>query len=101
MIRSVDLTPAETLLLKIEQEGHERVIRESSARLEKAVKAIYSAHGWEWGKIKGQMQKDPLDTNIIRFVYEDGLAAPEPPKDGPQLKIVDVEEPVAPVAATA
>lgn len=92
MIQSVQLTPAEALLLKIEQERHEQVVHDSSQRLERALKAIYFAHGWEWGKLKGQMQKDPLDTNVIRFVFDDGAQAPVPP-DAPALKIVDVAMP--------
>lgn len=87
MIQSVELSAAEALLLKIEQERHEQAVRSSTEKLEHALKAIYRAHGWEWGKTKGQMQKDPLDTNIIRFVFDDGITA-----DGekPNLQIVDV-----------
>lgn len=93
MIQSVQLSVAEALLVRIEQERHERVVKESNQKLEAAVRAIYLAHGWEWGKVKGQMQRDPLDTNVIRFVFDDGVspdAAPQDPSK-PQLKIVDVE----------
>lgn len=91
MIQSVELSPAETLLLKIEQERHAEVVRGSTERLEHAVKSIYHAHGWEWGKTKGQMQRDPLDANIIRFVYDDGTTPV--PDAKPELKIVDIPIP--------
>lgn len=91
MIQSVDLSPAEVLLLKIEQERHAEVVQSSSARLERALRSIYLGRGWEWGKTKGQMQKDPLDENVIRFVYDDGVATPDGGK--PELKIVDVPVP--------
>jgi hypothetical protein len=87
MIQSVELTTAEALLLKIEQERHAETVQSSTQRLENALRAIYLAHGWVWGQTKGQMQKDPLDTSIIRFVYDDG----KQPGEKPDLKIVDVE----------
>lgn len=91
MIQSVELSAAEALLLKIEQERHAEVVQSSSARLERALKSVYLAHGWVWGVTKGQMQKDPLDTNVIRFVYDDGQTPV--PDEKPALKIVDIPIP--------
>lgn len=103
MIQSVQLSPAEALLVRVEQERHAAVVKESNQKLEVAVRAIYQAHGWEWGKVKGQMQRDPLDTNIIRFVYDDGVSADAQPADPskPQLRIVDVEPDAPPAVQTA
>lgn len=92
MIQSVTLSPAEALLLKIEEDRHRSVMRESTQKLESALQSIYQAHGWPWGVLKGQMQRDPLDQQLVRFVYDDGQTAPpsETPATGPipDLKIV-------------
>ena len=102
MIQSVTLSPAEALLLKIEEERHRSVMRDSAQKLELAVQSIYQAHGWPWGVLKGQMQRDPLDQTVVRFVYDDGQPAPvEVVTNGgvtttfvapPELKIVPLEK---------
>ncbi len=95
MIQSVTLSPAEALLLKIEEDRHRSVMRDSTHKLELALQSIYQTHGWPWGVLKGQMQRDPLDQSVVRFVYDDGQQAPptETPAVGaiPDLKIVPME----------
>ncbi len=99
MIQSVTLSPAEALLLKIEEQRHKTTVAESMKQLTLALQSIYQAHGWPWGVLKGQMQRDPLDTSVVRFVYDDGQPTPGPTadvissgKDGvPELKIVPME----------
>lgn len=91
MIQSVTLSAAESLLLKIEEQRHKEVLKDSTDQLTAAVQAIYAAHGWVWGVTKGQMQRDPLDQTTVRFVYDDGVAAPlpdVPAESVPELKIV-------------
>lgn len=94
MIQSVQLSAAESLLLKIEEQRHKKVIQDSTDQLQAAVMAIYAAHGWVWGVTKGQMQRDPLDQSVVRFVYDDGTQAPAvdvPAESVPDLKIVPLQ----------
>ncbi|MGJ0510198.1 MAG: hypothetical protein ACR652_24390 [Methylocystis sp.] len=99
MIQSVTLSPAEAFLLKIEEERHKRAINDSMQQLNLALKSIYDAHGWIWGVTKGQLQRDPLESSVVRFVYDDGQPMPlqtaevisSGPDGVPELKIVPIE----------
>lgn len=94
MLQSVTLTPAEAHLLKVEEERFRQASEEAKTRLQSAIKAVYLAHGWEYGVLKGQMQRDPLDPDTVRFVYDDGVEAPTTggdaqPEADKDLKVLD------------
>lgn len=72
MIQSVELSPAEALLLHKGEDALRTATAHAQSEFETVVKAIYASKGFDWGKVKGTFQRDPLDAGVVRFVYEDG-----------------------------
>lgn len=72
MIQSVELSPAEALLLQKGEDAFQQATAHAQSEFETVVKAIYVSKGFEWGATKGSFQRDPLDRNVVRFVYDDG-----------------------------
>lgn len=75
MLKSFSLTPAEKKLLDIAQAEYEAQTLAAQKLLTERLGAIYLSHdlGLE---TEGHFQRDPLDPESVRFLYEDGVPAP-------------------------